>query len=110
MSTKGPHGPPARMNLLSWKKEAEVVNGVQGGHKGKFDCQGRVECAISGVDMTTEPDGVSQNEAAQACRAPGHPGWILSLLPLLFAHIRGFSNSDSLLSSFAEVVPHSLHS
>lgn len=64
MSIKDPSlSTQARMSLLSWGKEAERANGAQCGHKGKFTGQGRVGCAISGGAMTTESDGVSQNEA-----------------------------------------------
>lgn len=42
---------------------------------------GRVECMVSGVSMTTEPDGVSQNGAMQAS---GHPEATLLGFCLLF--------------------------
>lgn len=35
--------------------------------------QGRVECVISGVDMTTEPDGIRQNDSMQAPASSGPP-------------------------------------
>lgn len=71
--------------------------------------QGRVECVISGVDMTSEPGGIRQNDSMQALGSSGPPGQILSLIPFLFTYVSD-SNSDSLLSSLPELVPHSLHS
>lgn len=76
------------MSLLSWGKEAERVNGTHCGHKGKFNGPGRVGCAIFRVAVTTESDGVSQNEApvGRPRDTPGPPSislysrmWIVQL-------------------------------
>lgn len=66
---RSPHLTPARMSLLSKGKETEGANGAAYGHRGSLGL-GWVECAISGVDMTTEPGGVGQDEAMEASGLP----------------------------------------
>lgn len=71
--------------------------------------QGRVECVISGVDMTAEPMVSVRMTQCRPQGPLGPLGQILSLIPFLFTYVSD-SNSDSLLSSLPELVPHSLHS